>query len=85
MTARRPARGADAAAQLRLLARDAKRLGVVDEVVPEPALGAHRKPEVAAEALRERLSAALARLNALSPEALRAQRYERFRALGAWR
>ena len=41
-------RDAQAAEQLRLLAHDAKRLGVVDEVVPEPAGGAHRKPETAA-------------------------------------
>lgn len=78
------ARGADAAEQLRLLAADAKRLGVVDDVVPEPAGGAHRKPETAAESLRERLSHHLGQLGGLSAEELRAQRYQRFRALGTW-
>jgi acetyl-CoA carboxylase carboxyl transferase subunit alpha len=78
-------RVADAAEQLRLLASDAKRLGVVDEVVPEPAGGAHRKPETAAESLRERLSDQLRRLRGLSPEELVSQRYQRFRALGTWR
>jgi acetyl-CoA carboxylase carboxyl transferase subunit alpha len=78
-------RVADAAEQLRLLANDAKRLGVVDEVVPEPAGGAHRKPETAAESLRKRLRHHLDGLRGLSDEELVSQRYQRFRALGTWR
>jgi acetyl-CoA carboxylase carboxyl transferase subunit alpha len=78
-------RGAEAAEQLRLLANDAKRLGVVDEVLPEPAGGAHRKPEIAAESLRERLRHHLGALRGLSGNELVAQRYQRFRALGSWR
>jgi acetyl-CoA carboxylase carboxyl transferase subunit alpha len=77
-------RGAEAAEQLRLLANDAKRLGVVDEVVPEPAGGAHRKPEIAAQSLRKRLRHHLADLRGLSGDELVAQRYQRFRALGTW-
>ncbi|NNK07188.1 MAG: acetyl-CoA carboxylase carboxyl transferase subunit alpha, partial [Myxococcales bacterium] len=66
------------------LSSDAKRLGVVDDVVPEPAGGAHRKPETAAESLRERLSHHLSGLRGLSGEELVSQRYQRFRALGTW-
>ncbi len=76
--------GAAAAEQLRLLAHDARRFGVVDDVVPEPAGGAHRKPETAAASLREHLAGHLADLRALDGDALVAQRYQRFRALGAW-
>ena len=79
------ARGAEAAEQLRLLAADAKRLGVVDEVVPEPAGGAHRRPKIAAQSLRERLRAQLDALRGLSANELRSERYQRFRALGTWR
>ncbi|UCF48629.1 MAG: acetyl-CoA carboxylase carboxyltransferase subunit alpha [Myxococcales bacterium] len=78
-------RGAQAAEQLRLLAHDAKRLGVVDEVVPEPAGGAHRKPETAAGSLGELLRRHLGALRDLSEDELVAQRYQRFRALGTWR
>ncbi len=78
------ARAAEAAEQLRLLANDARGLGVIDEVVPEPAGGAHRKPEIAAESLRVRLRHHLAGLRGLSSDALVAQRYQRFRALGTW-
>lgn len=76
--------GALAAEQLKLLARDAKGLGVIDEVVPEPPLGAHRRPEVAAASLRESLKRHLDPLRKLSADALIEQRYERFRALGTW-
>ena len=39
-----PERVADAAAALKLSAPDLLRLGVADEIVPEPAGGAHRGP-----------------------------------------
>jgi len=79
------ARAADAAEQLRLLAHNAKRLGVVDEVISEPAGGAHRKPETAAASLRQGIADHLAGLRDLDEDALVAQRYQRFRTLGAWR
>lgn len=79
------AKADQAATQLRLLARDAERLGVIDEVVVEPPLGAHRRPTVAAASLRESLTRALGGLRDLSPDALIEQRYQRFRALGTWR
>lgn len=78
-------KAAEAAEQLKLTARDAKHLGVVDEVIPEPPLGAHRRPEVAAASLGERLRHHLGALRPVSPQALIEQRYERFRALGTWR
>ena len=78
-------RGAEAAEQLRLLAHDAKALGVIDEVVVEPPGGAHRKPQVAARALGKAIRRHLDELRGLDGDALVAQRYQRFRALGTWR
>ena len=72
-----------AAEQLKLLARDAKRLGVIDEVIAEPPLGAHRKPNVAAASLAQGLCRHLGELRGLSSEGLVEERYKRFRALGA--
>ena len=77
-------RAAEAAAQLKLLASDAKRLGVVDEVVPEPVGGAHRRPQEAASIMAEQIAKHLDELRPLSPEALIDQRYKRFRELGTW-
>jgi len=74
-------RAADA---LKLTAPDLRSLGVVDEVVPEPAGGAHRDPAKAAELLSDALWAQLSTLRRNGPEALRDDRYRRFRTLGAF-
>jgi acetyl-CoA carboxylase carboxyl transferase subunit alpha len=76
------ARAPDAARQLRLLASDAHRLGIVDEVVKEAPGGAHRDGPLSARFLGEALRRHLAELEALSPEALVEHRYQKFRAMG---
>ena len=76
------ARAADAAAQLKLLARDVHKLGVVDEVLEEPLGGAHRDFDRSARVVGEALERSLAQLSKLSPAELREHRYQKFRALG---
>jgi acetyl-CoA carboxylase carboxyl transferase subunit alpha len=76
------AEGPRAAEALRLTANDCVRLGVVDEVIGEPAGGAHRDPETAIAAVGSALQAHLDDLIGSSGEALRNGRYERFRRLG---
>lgn len=71
-----------AADALRLTARDLVELEVVDEAIREPLGGAHRSPEEAARHLGEALERHLVALEGLSPEALVADRYQRFRKLG---
>ncbi len=71
-----------AAEALKLGAADLKRLGVVDEVLPESHGGAHSNPEAAAETLRDALSRHLSDLEKLSPDQLADQRYEKYRAMG---
>jgi acetyl-CoA carboxylase carboxyl transferase subunit alpha len=75
-------RAPEAAEQLKLLARDVHKLGVVDGVLDEPLGGAHRDYDRTASEIRGALRAALAELGALAPDALREQRYRKFRALG---
>ena len=72
-----------AAEALRITAADCHRLSVVDEVIPEPPGGAHRDPPVAIDALGRALRRHLADLSGLDGPALTADRYARFRALGA--
>ena len=67
---------------MRLTAPDLKRLGVIDEIVPEPAGGAHLAPEIALRALEEALGRNLAALSRQSGEALTAGRYRKFRQMG---
>jgi acetyl-CoA carboxylase carboxyl transferase subunit alpha len=75
-------RAADAAVQLKLLANNAVDLGVVDEVVPEPAGGAHRDPDDAARLLGVALRRHLGELSKHDGAALIDGRYAKFRAMG---
>ncbi len=76
------ARAPEAAGQLKLLATDASRLGIVDTIVAEPTGGAHRDADDAARRLGEVLRKELAGLNAAHPDTLRDERYAKFRAMG---
>ncbi len=73
----------EAAEALRLTAQDLFRLGVVDRVVPEPLGGAHRLPKAAIEALGEAIDQALRPLIGVEGARLRAQRREKFLAMGS--
>ena len=73
---------AEAAEALRLTAEDLLRLGVVDRIVPEPLGGAHRLPRAAIDALGNAIAEALEPLIALDGARLRAQRREKFLAMG---
>ncbi len=78
------AEGARAAAALRITAADCFEHGVVDEVVEEPPGGAHRNRDAAVASLGDAIRRHLAELSELSPEDVRADRYNRFRRLGAF-
>jgi acetyl-CoA carboxylase carboxyl transferase subunit alpha len=72
----------DAADALKLTAQDLLRLGVIDQVVPEPVGGAHRAPDEAIRRLGNAMQEALRPLMAMDGPALRAQRREKFLAMG---
>ncbi len=74
-------RAADA---LKLTAKDLLGMKVIDEVIPEPAGGAHRDPPKMAENLGKVLRKHLGELAELSPEELVKDRYDKFRALGVF-
>ncbi len=78
-TAQSVARAAEA---LRITADDLLKLGVIDEIVPEPVGGAHRHPKESIAALRVSQARHLAELKGLSGESLRHTRYEKFRRMG---
>jgi len=80
---RDPSKVGEAAEQLKLTAPDLKRLGVIDEIVPEADGGAHRDPAVSASHLRSVLKRCLKELLQLGASELVEQRYQKFRAMGA--
>ena len=71
-----------AAEAMKISAPDLLDLGIVDEVIPEPAGAAHADPEEACRQVGERIEANLAELEALDGAELVADRARRFRALG---
>jgi len=72
----------DAAEALRLTAQDLHKLGVIDEIVPEPLGGAHRHPELAMDTLANHIETNLRALTALEGGVLRARRREKFLEMG---
>jgi len=71
-----------AAEAMKLTAQSLAEIGVIDRIVPEPAGGAHRNPLGASRALGEALAATLGELDGKSSDTLRAEREERFLAIG---
>lgn len=72
----------EAAEALKLTAHDLMKLGVVDEIVPEPDGGAQRDHEKAAELLADALRKNLNRISKTPITQLLKKRYEKFRRLG---
>jgi len=74
-------KGPQAAEALKITAKDIKGLEVIDEIVPEPAGGAHRDHDAAAEFLHKALARNLAELKAIAADELIEQRYQKFRKM----
>jgi acetyl-CoA carboxylase carboxyl transferase subunit alpha len=77
-------RAPDAATALKLTSSDLLRLGIADEVVPEPLGGAHRDAEAAAGLLKEAICRHCDELSRLASDELRSQRYNKFRQVGVF-
>jgi acetyl-CoA carboxylase carboxyl transferase subunit alpha len=75
-------RAKDAAIALKITAQDLKKLGVIDDIVPEPVGGAHRQPDAAIAAAGEAIGRSLEAFAGASADALRTQRREKFLAIG---
>ncbi len=73
-----------AAVALKLTSENLVRLKLVDDVIPEAGDGAQDDHDQAAASLRETLLKALTELEAMSPEELVNQRYEKFRTMGSF-
>jgi acetyl-CoA carboxylase carboxyl transferase subunit alpha len=75
-------RKVEAAEALKLTAPDLLARGIIDEIVPEPAGGAHTNPSAAAMLLDGPLSRALAEVSALPGAERLDRRYQKFRQMG---
>ncbi|MGN7383270.1 acetyl-CoA carboxylase carboxyltransferase subunit alpha [Paenibacillus sp. SAFN-117] len=71
-----------AAETMKITAQDILKLGVIDEIIPEPKGGAHRNLEEQSRNIKEMLWKHLEELVALSADELREDRYRKFRSIG---
>jgi acetyl-CoA carboxylase carboxyl transferase subunit alpha len=75
-------KASEAAEAMGITAQSLQRLGLVDEIVPEPLGGAHRDPASTAKALKASLVAALGQVSSMPTERLVERRYERLMRYG---
>ena len=73
-----------AAESLKLTSKDLLRLELIDEIVPEPAGGAHTDPETAAANLEKALVKVVKNLVKVDPDKLQQLRIEKFLKMGTY-
>ena len=77
-----PDKAPEAAAAMKITSADLKKLGLVDEIVPEPLGGAHRDHEQAAAHLNASLVRHLEEVSSWTIPELLGKRYERLQSFG---
>lgn len=77
-------KGPIAAEALKITAPDLLKLGIIDEILPEPIGAAHSNPVQAAENLKQSLVCHLADLQKMSGAERRELRYQKFRRMGVF-
>ncbi len=81
---RDPSKFREMAAALKITSADALKLGVIDEIVPEPLGGAHRNADVTARGVKQALIRHLDELTKLPTPKLLGARYKKFRGMGVY-
>ena len=79
---RDPNRAVNAATNMKITAQDLLRLGIIDEIIPEPVGGAHRDPAKTIHRAGEAIAQTLSSLSELSREEVRRARREKYLAIG---
>jgi acetyl-CoA carboxylase carboxyl transferase subunit alpha len=72
----------EAAEALKMTAEDLKKLGLLDEIIPEPLGGAHRDPLQTCDTVKKALEAHLSSLVDLPIDILLQKRYDKYRRIG---
>ena len=75
---------ADAATALKLTSKDLVDLGVADEIIPEPAGGAHSDWAATATAVKNAIGRNLEELQKIEVGDLLKQRWQKYETMGAW-
>ena len=79
-----PAKAEAATNAMKITSMDLKELGLIDDVIAEPLIGAHRDKEGAAEAIREYFLNELSKLRTMSMQERMEARYKKLTGVGAY-
>lgn len=79
-----PTKVETAANALKITAENLKELNLIDDVINEPLIGAHRKKEEAIQALKEYFLKSLEELKKLSPQERLEKKYQKIMNLGSF-
>jgi acetyl-CoA carboxylase carboxyl transferase subunit alpha len=79
-----PARAEDATKAMKITSADLKELDLIDDILPEPLIGAHRDRDGAAKAIGDYFLDELTKLRAMSQEERMDARYARLTGMGAY-
>ena len=79
-----PGKASDVARALKLTSVDCVEMEIVDEIVPEPEMGAHSSPEEAARLLKRSLMRELSSLTGANTKTLVRRRQKKFRKVGEY-
>ncbi len=80
-----PAKVEQATKALKITAEDLKELGLIDDIIDEPIIGAHRNKEGAAHALKEYYLKSVAELAAIDAKERVEKRYEKLMSMGRFK
>ncbi len=78
------AKAPEAAQVLKLTGEDLLKMGIIDEIIPEPLGGAHRDPEKTAQVLKEALSRNFQQIKEKEKNEMLQARYEKYRQIGVF-
>ena len=67
-----------------MTAPDLLRLGVIDEIIPEPLGGAHRDPDKMLDTVKQSILHHLDKLEGIPTDELLEARYQKFRRMGVF-
>ena len=77
-----PAQAETAANNLKITSEALKELDLIDDIINEPLIGAHRRKEIAIKELGDYFLKSVEELRALTPQQRNSKRYEKLMALG---
>ena len=80
-----PKKAEDATEAMKITSGDLKELNLIDDVIDEPLIGAHRQKDVAAEAIKTYFLDELSKLKEMSSEERMELRYKKLTAPGAFK